>query len=99
MRLHVGGPSLKGSPNFALFVAPKTHLAHLGKGRKGQVWMVVISYYGDWRLNYGKSGRYLSGYDNNFTYGQEGNFDLVMLGDDVGLHCDRKCHDGFYYEC
>jgi hypothetical protein len=47
-------PSLKGSPTFPLFLTPKTHLAHLGKGREGQVWMVVISSYGDWRLEEGR---------------------------------------------
>jgi hypothetical protein len=53
---HMGGPSQKGSPNLSLFLAPKTYLTHLGKGREGQVWMVVISYR-DWRLEGGRGMR------------------------------------------
>jgi hypothetical protein len=47
---HMAHPSLKGSPNFALFLGHQNPSHASGERHEKRVWMVVISYYWDWRL-------------------------------------------------
>jgi hypothetical protein len=48
----MGGLALKGTPNLPFFGPQEPKGTHLGKVTD-EVGMVVVSYYGDWRLVFG----------------------------------------------
>jgi hypothetical protein len=65
----MGGPTLKGSPQLRSLLGPQNPSCASGERQAKRVWMVVISYYGDWRLVRGNGNaripvRCLSDMDN-----------------------------------
>jgi hypothetical protein len=79
-------------------LAPKTHLAHLGKGEEGQVWMVGVSCFRDWRLEEGNKripmwNNYAEGIYPvkliTFSDEQEDSRSFGKFVDDIGYDCNR----------